>query len=176
MINEHLLRAYYFAQEKHKGQTYGDGSEPFTTHLREVVNEIANNFNVLALVMGDFPDRQEVEAAGWLHDTLEDTDTTREELVQNFGDEIAEWVWCVTDSEGNNRKEKKRNTWHKIRSNKVSTFIKLCDRLANSKRSIGTKFEDMYRKEFPLFEAALFVPGEFDGMWEELKGLTYDKR
>lgn len=176
MINEYLMRAYYFAQTAHNGQTYAAGNEPFTNHLREVVDEARKNYSELVMAMGEsVPDMDIVETVAWLHDTIEDTDTTKEILIKNFTPDIAAWVDNVSDAEGTNRKEKKRNTWHKIRSHPVSIFIKLCDRTANTRRSIGTKFEDMYRKEFPLFEAALYVPGQFEKMWAELKELTYDK-
>src|SRR5258708_19828995 len=66
----------------------GRGNEPYINHLAEVAN-------LLALVT-DGADA-ELVAAGWLHDTIEDTKTTREELAPKFGDHVADLVAEVTD-------------------------------------------------------------------------------
>ncbi len=58
----------------------GRGNEPYINHLAEVANLLA--------AATDGADA-ELVAAGWLHDTVEDTDTTREELAQKFGDRVA---------------------------------------------------------------------------------------
>ena len=65
------------AARRHNGMARkGRGNEPYINHLAEVAN-------LLALVT-DGADA-ELVAAGWLHDTIEDTGTTRAELAQKFG-------------------------------------------------------------------------------------------
>lgn len=159
-----LLKAYYFAGNAHNGQKYGNSSKPMTDHLRTVSNLAEEYYDpILEWSIS------EIQVIAWLHDTLEDTSITFDDLEKKFGLIIAQMVDNVTDADGANRKEKKRNTWHKIRRSKISVYVKLCDRLANMQESVGTPFEKMYKKEFPLFEAALYTPGEFENIWKQLR-------
>jgi (p)ppGpp synthase/HD superfamily hydrolase len=77
-----------------------------------------------------------VQMAGWLHDVLEDTATSKTELVRNFGEEIADIVYRVTDEPGADRTERKRKTYRKIRGHYNATTVKLCDRIANVEASL----------------------------------------
>src|ERR1700738_3482956 len=71
-----------FAARRHSGMARkGRGNEPYINHLAEVANLLAT--------ATDGTDA-ELVAAGWLHDTIEDTDTTREELSQDFGRRVAD--------------------------------------------------------------------------------------
>src|SRR6266567_8802688 len=77
------------AAHRHNGMARkGRGNEPYINHLAEVANLLAT-----ATEGAD----AELVAAGWLHDTIEDTDTTREELAQKFGERVAALVVEVTD-------------------------------------------------------------------------------
>src|ERR1700686_4208696 len=78
-----------FAARRHTGQQRkGRGNEPYVNHLAEVANLLA--------ITTEGADA-ELVAAGWLHDTVEDTETTREELAQKFGERVAALVVEVTD-------------------------------------------------------------------------------
>src|SRR5258708_29475523 len=78
-----------FAARRHTGQQRkGRGNEPYVNHLAEVANLLA--------AATDGADA-ELVAAGWLHDTIEDTETTREELEQKFSARVAALVIEVTD-------------------------------------------------------------------------------
>jgi (p)ppGpp synthase/HD superfamily hydrolase len=78
-----------FAARRHTGQQRkGRGSEPYVNHLAEVAN--------LLSIATEGTDA-ELVAAGWLHDTIEDTATTCEELAQKFGERVAALVVEVTD-------------------------------------------------------------------------------
>ena len=84
MMKKSILRkALEFATKKHWGQTYGD--HEFIMHPIEV-----------ARLLEGLGQSEEVIAAGYLHDTLEDTDTTYEELVKRFGYRVANRVFEVT--------------------------------------------------------------------------------
>jgi hypothetical protein len=75
-----VLKAAEFAAQKHKGQTRkGRDGSPYIDHSKSVAR-------VLAEVGG--VDDPEILAAAWLHDTLEDTDTTSEELISAFGKRV----------------------------------------------------------------------------------------
>src|SRR3954466_7324084 len=69
------------APRRHNGMARkGRGHEPYINRLAEVANLLAT--------ATDGTDA-ELVAAGWLHDAIEDTDTTREELAQKFSDRVA---------------------------------------------------------------------------------------
>ena len=153
-----------FAERAHRDQQYGE--HPYVHHLAAVV-AVLERFAV-----GD-PD---LLAAGWLHDVLEDTPTTRAELEAAFGARVAELVWAVTDEPGANRRERKAATLPKTRSVPGATQVKLADRIANAEASRGTSMQGMYRKELGAFEAALRVPGEHEPMWDHLRSVLGEER
>jgi guanosine-3',5'-bis(diphosphate) 3'-pyrophosphohydrolase len=79
-----LRRAYAFAREKHAGQTRLSG-EPYITHPLAVVQ-------ILVGIEMDVP----TLAAALLHDVVEDTSVTPEEMAERFGPEVAGLVDGVT--------------------------------------------------------------------------------
>ena len=79
-----VLRAYKFAEKVHKGHARYSG-EPYLTHLASVAIMLAD------ISMGSF-----TIAAGLLHDTIEDTSVTPDEIKKEFGDEIFFLVEGVT--------------------------------------------------------------------------------
>lgn len=157
-----------FAILAHGDQQYA--GNPFIFHLDQVA-AIAQQYSHY----WSATEFQLIENLCYLHDVLEDTKVSREEIAENFNAITAQLAFNLTDEPGANRKERKRNTWHKIRRNRKTIFVKLCDRIANTRYSkfTGEKI-DMYRKEFPQFEAALYNPHEFRSMWEELRRETYE--
>lgn len=83
---ELVHRAYVFAAKMHRGQTRLSG-EPYLFHPIEVAVTLANmKMDPVTVV------------TGLLHDVLEDTDTTPEQLTELFGDEVAQLVNGVTKS------------------------------------------------------------------------------
>src|SRR6201989_1186957 len=84
-----VSEAAELAARRHNGMARkGRGSEPYINHLAEVAN--------LLSTATDGADA-ELIAAGWLHDTIEDTETTREELAQKFSARVASLVVECTD-------------------------------------------------------------------------------
>jgi (p)ppGpp synthase/HD superfamily hydrolase len=71
-------------QEKHKNQKYG--SEPYSVHLEAVVENLKQH--------GVYD--EEVIAAAWLHDSIEDQDVTYEDIDRAFGRRVADLVHAVT--------------------------------------------------------------------------------
>ncbi len=78
--------AIAFATERHAGQVRKGTSLPYIVHPLEVAAHLARAY----------PDRPALVTAGLLHDTLEDTATTREEIEARFGPEVARLVAAVT--------------------------------------------------------------------------------
>lgn len=125
-----ILAAARYAKEKHQGQfrKYGD-KVPYIYHPMRVAGEVA-------LVDGTTPD---MVAAAWLHDVIEDTDATHQDLIDKFGAHIADMVLGLTDitkqdkSLGSRpRAERKQlnNDYLLTQGNEVK-LIKLCDILDN---------------------------------------------
>ena len=79
-----IEKAYRFAKEAHEGQFRKSG-EPYINHPTEV-----------AYILSDVRMDAQTIAAGLLHDTVEDTPVTREELAEEFSEEIASLVDGVT--------------------------------------------------------------------------------
>lgn len=157
-MSDLINRVVEYAREKHKGMKY-DGKDFFDTHVRHVV-DVLQNYN---------PSEAEVCAA-YLHDSIEDTNATYEEIVLLFGEEIADIVSRVTDKPGKNRLERHINTYYILRRNPSAIKVKLADRLSNMSRSLGLKFASMYEKEYVAFKFALY-DGNHQEMWTELDSL-----
>jgi guanosine-3',5'-bis(diphosphate) 3'-pyrophosphohydrolase len=84
-----VSEAAEFAARRHNGMARkGRGNEPYVNHLAEVAN-------LLATVTGGRD--ADLIAVGWLHDTIEDTATTQEELAEKFNERVANLVAEVTD-------------------------------------------------------------------------------
>jgi (p)ppGpp synthase/HD superfamily hydrolase len=88
-----------FAIASHAEQKYGD--HPYSFHLDEVA--------ALAAPFGE-----EAVVIAYLHDTVEDTGATIEEIEDRFGTAIAACVSLLTDEPGANRKERKAKTYAKL--------------------------------------------------------------
>src|SRR5690606_7798878 len=79
-----IVRAYHFAEEKHRPQKRRSG-EPYFIHVEAVAGILAE----LGLDV-------ETVVAGLLHDVIEDTDTSLEDLEREFGAGVAQLVDGVT--------------------------------------------------------------------------------
>ncbi len=123
---EVLERAYRFSEISHRGQQRASG-EPYLSHPLEVAH----------LLVGFKMDVTTV-TAGLLHDVLEDTDATKEQLAREFGKEIADLVDGVTKIGKlafSSREERQAENFRKMlvamaRDLRV-LMIKLADRLHN---------------------------------------------
>ena len=157
-------KAKAFAHEKHVGQTHG--TRPFTYHLQEVVDTL-HEFG--------YQD-DDLTAAAWLHDVVEDTSTTIEEIYTEFGKRIGDLVDALTDGPGNTRMEKKSKPYVTIPNVPGAVIVKLADRIANVRftRKEGSKAEKYrvtYKQEHAGFCNALSKKGEAREMWNILDNL-----
>lgn len=152
-----------FAIAAHGDQRYGD--KPYAFHLDAVA--------ALAEPYGD-----DAVAIAYLHDTVEDTETTLAEVEQRFGPLIAACVGLLTDEPGANRKERKARTYAKLAQvrgpSELALIVKAADRLANVRACVAdrkTSLWELYRSEYAVFKPAAFRPGLCDRLWEELERL-----
>ncbi len=120
-------RALVFAAYRHSGQKRKGSGIPYVTHVVEV----------MAIVAGITED-EEVRAAALLHDTLEDTETTKEELVRRFGQRVADLVAAESEDKREDRPaadtweiRKKETLEHLRRAGAEVRIIALGDKLSN---------------------------------------------
>jgi guanosine-3',5'-bis(diphosphate) 3'-pyrophosphohydrolase len=119
-----FLKALRFAAQKHKNQRRkGSQKPPYINHPIEVAEMLWR--------IGGVHDRSTLIAA-LLHDTVEDTGTTPEEIRELFGEEVTGYVLEVTDDKSLPKEERKRlqvvNAAHKSPHAKE---IKLADKISN---------------------------------------------
>lgn len=119
-----LLAAAIFAAEKHSGQVRKDQrGSPYITHpltVAQILWEVGGIQNTKIL------------SAAILHDTLEDTSTTRNELASRFGDFVLTIVLEVTDDKSLPKMERKRRqVLHAPELSHPARLVKLGDKLAN---------------------------------------------
>ena len=82
---ELILRAYRVAEKSHEGQLRASG-EPYVTHCVAVADILVDKFTPAPYVI----------VAGLLHDVVEDTDVTLDQIRRDFGDTVAKLVDSVT--------------------------------------------------------------------------------
>ena len=119
-----LLEAIEFAAHKHRFQRRKDPGEPaYINHLIRVARLLAEVGRVSSLA---------TLQAAILHDTLEDTDTTFEELEESFGRRVARIVREVTDDKMLRKAERKRlQIEHAPHLSKQAKQIKIGDKISN---------------------------------------------
>jgi len=121
-----VIKAITFAAEKHKGQERRGSGLPYVTHPIIVSQLIAKYKSGSSKL-------DELQAAGLLHDVLEDTECTYAELEREFGPLVASIVMELT-SDSLSIKEMGKNEYLKqkmIKMSKYAFIIKLIDRLSN---------------------------------------------
>jgi GTP diphosphokinase / guanosine-3',5'-bis(diphosphate) 3'-diphosphatase len=119
-----VLAASAFAAHKHRNQRRkGADASPYINHPIAVANVLANEAGITDA---------NILAAALLHDTIEDTDTTAQELEAEFGRGIAAIVAEVTDDKSLSKLERKRlQIEHAATISKPAKLVKLADKICN---------------------------------------------
>ena len=119
-----ILRAVSFAAHKHRDQRRKDKeASPYINHPISLANVLWQE--------GGVRDAQ-VIAAALLHDTLEDTETSWQELRGEFGEEIADVVLEVTDTKWIKKEVRKRlQVARAAHSSDNAKLVKLADKICN---------------------------------------------
>jgi len=121
-------RARVYATEAHQRINHRRkyNNEPYHVHLSAVAKLVAS-------VTGD----EEMLAAAWLHDTVEDTQATLEDVEAEFGVQVAEIVEELTDvskpGDGNRVQRKQIDRVHLAQASKRAKTVKLADLIDNCK-------------------------------------------
>ena len=122
-----------YVKNKHAGQKRKQGT-PYYLHPYEVANMLKEKgYDV------------NYQVAGLLHDTLEDTDATKEEILKISNLDVLETVILLTKEKG----YKMEDYYNRIMNNDMAKMVKLADRLHNLKESTMTNifFKKKYIKE-----------------------------
>lgn len=123
---DEIDKAYKFASRLHKGQ-YRVSEEPYIIHPCEV-----------ALILADLRVDKHTIMAAFLHDIVEDTDTTAEQVEEEFGEDVKNLVLGVTklgkyqfQSKEERQAENFRKMFVAMAKDVRVIFLKLADRLHN---------------------------------------------
>lgn len=119
-----IIRATAFAADKHRNQRRKDAeASPYINHPIALADVLVHQAGV---------EDGTVLAAALLHDTIEDTATTAQELVETFGAEIAGIVGEVTDDKSLPKAERKRaQIEHAPHLSERAKLVKLADKICN---------------------------------------------
>ena len=118
-----LWKAYEFGLKRHEGQKRLSGEPYFEAHCVEVAKILASwNMDITTII------------SGMLHDTVEDTSTTTEEIKSEFGDDVAELVDGVSKLSGIHFTTRK--------AQQAGNFMKMLISVAKDLRVVIIKFAD----------------------------------
>ena len=131
MLNLFIQKAIIFATKKHLGQVRKSTDIPYIVHPMEVM-QILTHLNAFETII----------VAGILHDTLEDTDTTPEEIRKIFGEDVLNLVQKESEDKSKTWKERKQTTIDELKE--CSSDVKVicfADKLSNLRSIYRDKLE-----------------------------------
>ncbi|MGB5590472.1 MAG: HD domain-containing protein [Gammaproteobacteria bacterium] len=154
-MDDLVSRAQRYATQAHRriDQRRKYSGQPYDTHLKAVAD-----------IVRSVTDDPQTLAAAWLHDTLEDTPATYEEIESEFGTEVAHLVEELTDvsrpADGNRAVRKAIDRRHLARASARAKTIKLADLIDNCADIAGhdAKFGRVF-----ISEAAVLLEVLLDG-------------
>jgi (p)ppGpp synthase/HD superfamily hydrolase len=154
-----LLDACAFATRMHDGQKRKFTGEPYVLHCLEVARMVAGAGCSTTMI-----------AAALLHDVVEDTAATLDDLRHGFGPEVAEAVAWLSDvarpEDGNRAARKAIDRDHIAGAPAAVKTVKLADVVSNT-RSIVDHSDSFARVYLPEMEQLLCLLTEGDrGLWD----------
>lgn len=147
-----LDRAIEFAMVKHAGQLRKGTTIPYFTHVMEAME-----------IVSRITEDEEIRAAAVLHDTLEDTEAKKEELIEAFGQRVADLV--AAESENKRKDLPEAETWlirkmetikHLRKADTDVKTIALGDKLSNIRamtwdyKSVGEELWQKFNEKDPV--------------------------
>jgi guanosine-3',5'-bis(diphosphate) 3'-pyrophosphohydrolase len=125
-----VIKAMAFAADKHRNQRRKDEeASPYINHPIALANVLANEAGI---------EDERTLLTAVLHDTIEDTETTEQELLRLFGKDVADLVMEVTDDKTLPKAERKRlQVEHAAHASRRAKLVKLADKICNL-RDIAT--------------------------------------
>lgn len=157
-----LFKALSFSAEKHTKQRRKDiDKTPYINHPISLANILAQRWVI----------DENVLCAAILHDTIEDTETTVDELQEHFGEKITSIVLEVTDDKSLEKSlRKQKQVEHAASISHEAKLVKLADKIANITDIINTPPADWSsdrKKEY--FEWAKAVVDNLRGAHQGLE-------
>ena len=117
-----IIQARNFAKKKHVGQLRKNGKTTTFSHLQDVVK----NLKKMKVT------NEDIICAGWLHDTIDDTETDYDMIKDLFGKRVADIVVSVTKDNRLPKKQREAKYAKDLRtSNAKAKLVKIADILAN---------------------------------------------
>lgn len=119
-----ILKALEFAAKKHRDQRRKDKqASPYINHPIALANTLCNEAGIADI---------ETICGALLHDTVEDTETTEQELRDTFGHAISDIVMEVTDDKSRPKTERKQlQIEHAAHVSDKAKLVKLADKISN---------------------------------------------
>jgi GTP diphosphokinase / guanosine-3',5'-bis(diphosphate) 3'-diphosphatase len=164
-----LLHAASFAARKHKDQRRkGSDAVPYINHPLEVANILADIGNI---------DDVDILSAAILHDTIEDTETTAQELAGLFGTRVSGLVVEVTDDKSLPKQVRKQlQIEHAPHLSAGAKQIKLADKISNIRdvtQNPAIGWDDDRRREYVEWGIAVVaglrgVSSELEAYFDEI--------
>lgn len=169
-----LTKALTFAANKHRNQRRKNvAAFPYINHPIALVSILCNEVHITDI---------NVICSALLHDTVEDTETTAEELTAEFGQYISNIVMEVTDDKSIEAKQKRKQLQieHASHISEPARLLKLADKISNLRDLANDPPADwslQRRREY--FDWAKQVIDQLRGTHYELEALfdqAYSKR
>ena len=121
------MRAWHFAAGRHLGQKVPSSELPYVTHVGAVAMEV-----LATLALEDFANPDLAVACALLHDTVEDTPTTVDEIATEFGAAVAAGVSALSKNGELPKAERMPDSLRRILAQPREVWlVKLADRTVN---------------------------------------------
>ena len=121
------LQALRFSAQRHHGQKFPGTELPYLVHVVTVASEVIAHLPALGLAAPDL-----AVACALLHDTVEDTDTSRAEIEESFGPAVAAGVAALSKDPSLPKPEQMGDSLRRIQEQpREVRVVKLADRIAN---------------------------------------------
>lgn len=125
-----IEKAMEFGKTAHKGQLRKYSNAPYFDHCVEVMELVKT-----------VPHTEEMLIAALLHDTVEDTEITFNDIEREFGSRVRDMVEGLTDisvpEDGNRKVRKAKDLEHSVMQSANVQTIKLADLISNSRSILG---------------------------------------
>lgn len=154
------LKAFHFAARAHQGQIYPGTELPYIMHLSFVCMEV-----IAAFHFGQNCDENLAIQCALLHDSIEDTAVTYEQIKDEFGEAVAGGVLALTKDATVEKSQRMQDSLQRLLSHsREAQMVKLADRITNLQRPPAHWNRDKiisYREEARMIHTALKDADEY---------------
>lgn len=157
-----IEQAEAFARKAHAGQKR-KGGDDFCIHLEGVVR------NISLFIPEDHLWHETAVCVAWLHDTVEDTAVTAENINSLFGLDISNAVLLVTRKENQTYKEFIDGIYNS--DNVIALVVKLSDLSHNISSSVLFDGDENVKKELDSLREKRWLPA-YNLLWKKFEALS----